>query len=155
MCDKPSYDFVKNLPPCLQNDLNYTGIKMPCETPGDSSKPPPALSEPAAPPCDPCGSWLERYYLDVPMLQSIIHSLEDQVARLTSQKAKSTTTDKKQRTTGSIFLRMWSRLQRSSIQNWRSSNSLIGMTIICLYDKLISSVYSVDLLCHISMHYCI
>jgi hypothetical protein len=33
LCTKPSYDFVKNLPPCLQNDPNYPGIKMPCETP--------------------------------------------------------------------------------------------------------------------------
>jgi hypothetical protein len=105
LCDKPAYDFVKNLPPCLQNDPNYPGIKMPCETPGDSSKPPPALAEPAAPPCDQCGSWLERYYLDVPMLQSRIHALEDQVARLTSQKAKMPSTDKKQRTTGSILFK--------------------------------------------------
>jgi hypothetical protein len=105
LCDKPSYDFVKNLPPCLQNDPNYPGIKMPCETPGDSSKPPPVPSEPAAPPCDQCGSWLERYYLDVPMLQSRIHALEDQVARLTSQKAKMPSTDKKQRTTGSILFK--------------------------------------------------
>jgi hypothetical protein len=96
LCDKPSYDFVNNLPPCLQNDPNYPGIKVPCETPGDSSKPPPVISEPAAPPCDQCGSWLERYYLDVPMLQSRIHALEDQVARLTSQKAKMPSTDKKQ-----------------------------------------------------------
>jgi hypothetical protein len=105
LCAKPSYDFVKNLPPCLQNDPNYPGIKLPCETPGDSSKPSPALPQPAVPPCDQCGSWLERYYLDVPMLQSRIHSLEDQVARLTSQKAKLQATDKKQRTTGSILFK--------------------------------------------------
>jgi hypothetical protein len=51
-CDKPTYDFVKNLPPCLLNDPNYPNIKMPCEAPGDSSKPPPVLSQPTAPPCD-------------------------------------------------------------------------------------------------------
>jgi hypothetical protein len=39
------------------------------------------------------------------MLQSRIHSLEDQVARLTSQKAKLQATDKKQRTTGSILFK--------------------------------------------------
>jgi hypothetical protein len=105
LCDKPSYDFVKNLPHCLQSDPNFPGIKMPCETPGDSLKPPPVLSEPAAPPCDHCGSWLERYYLDVPMLRAIIHSLEDQVARLTSQKQKMPSTDKKQRTIGSILFK--------------------------------------------------
>jgi hypothetical protein len=99
LCDKPSYDFVNNLPPCLQNDPNYPFIKMPYETPGDKSKPPPATAETTAPPCEQCGSWLERYYLDVPMLQSRIHALEDQVARLTSQKAKMSSTEKNQRTT--------------------------------------------------------
>jgi hypothetical protein len=105
LCAKPSYDFVSNLPPCLQNDPNYPGIKLPCETPGHSSKPSPALSKPTVPPCDQCGSWLERYYLDVPMLQSKIKSLEDQVTLLTSQKAELQTTDKKQRTTGSILFK--------------------------------------------------
>lgn len=96
---------MKNLPPCLQSDPGYPGIKMPCETPGDSSKPPTSLVEPATPPCDQCGSWLERYYLDVPMLQSRVHALEDQVARLTSQKVKMPSTDKKQRTIGSILFK--------------------------------------------------
>jgi hypothetical protein len=105
LCAKPSFDLVSNLPPCLQNDPNYPGIKLPCKTPGDSSKPSPALPKPTVPPCDQCGSWLERYYLDVPMLQSKIHSLEDQVSRLTSQKAELQTTDKKQRTTGSILFK--------------------------------------------------
>jgi hypothetical protein len=105
LCAKPSFDFVSNLPPCLQNDPNYPGIKLPCPNPGPSSKPSPALPKSTAPPCDQCGSWLERYYLDVPMLQSRIHSLEDQVARLTSQKAELQATDKKQRTTGSILFK--------------------------------------------------
>lgn len=105
LCAEPSYDFVSNLPPCLQNDPNYPGIKLPCKAPDYSSKPSPALSKSTVPPCDQCGSWLERYYLDVPMLQSIIHYLEDQVARLTSQKVELQATDKKQRTTGSILFK--------------------------------------------------
>jgi hypothetical protein len=95
LCAKPSCNFVKNLPPCLQNDPNHPGIKLPCETPDDSSKPSPALPRPTVPPCEQCSSWLERYYLDVAKLQSRIHSLEDKVARLTSQKAKLKSTDKK------------------------------------------------------------
>ena len=105
LCAEPSFEFVSNLPPCLQNDPNYPGIKLPCETPSHSSKTSPALSKPTVPSCDQCSSWLERYYLDVPMLQSKIHSLEDQVVRLTSQKAKLQATDKKQRTTGSILFK--------------------------------------------------
>jgi hypothetical protein len=96
---------VSNLPPCLQDDPNYPGIKLPCEAPGHLSKPSPALFKPTVPPCDQCSSWLERYYLDVPILQSRIQSLEDQVALLTSQKAKLQATDKKQKTTGSILFK--------------------------------------------------
>jgi hypothetical protein len=105
LCDKPAYDFVKNLPPCLRDDPNYPVIKMPCETPGDSSKPSLVPSQLATSPCEQCGMWLERYYLDVPMLQSRIHDLEDHVAKLTSQKAKMPSTDKKQRTTGLILFK--------------------------------------------------
>jgi hypothetical protein len=50
LCDKPSYEFVKNLPPCLQDDPNFPGIEMPCGTLGDSSKSPPA--QPTVSPCD-------------------------------------------------------------------------------------------------------
>jgi hypothetical protein len=102
---KPSYDFMSNLPPCLQNDPDYPGIKLPCKAPGHSSKPSSTLPETAMPPCDQCVSWLERYYVDVPMLQSRIHYLEDQVARLTSQKDELQTTDKKHRTIGSILFK--------------------------------------------------
>jgi hypothetical protein len=98
---EPSYDFVSNLPPCLKDDPNYPGIKLPCETLGHLSKP----SKPTQSPCDQCNSWLERYFIDVPILQSKIQSLEDQIAVLTSQKAKLQTTDKKQKTTGSILFK--------------------------------------------------
>jgi hypothetical protein len=105
LCANPPYDFVSNLPPCLQNDPDYPGIKLPCDTPGRISKPSPALSKSTVPPCDQCGLWLERYYLDVPMLQSKIKSLEDQVTLLTRQKAELQATDKRQRTTGSILFK--------------------------------------------------
>jgi hypothetical protein len=39
------------------------------------------------------------------MLQSRIHALEDQVAKLTSHNAKLQPTDKKQQTTGSILFK--------------------------------------------------
>ena len=55
--------------------------------------------------CDQCGLWLERYYLDVPKLQSKIHDLENQVAKLTGQNEKEQPNDKKQRTTGSILFK--------------------------------------------------
>jgi hypothetical protein len=61
LCDKPPYDFVKNLPPCLRDDPNFPSIEIPRETLGDSSKPSPA--QPTVSPCDQCGLWMERYYL--------------------------------------------------------------------------------------------
>jgi hypothetical protein len=94
LCDKPPYDFVKNLPPCLRDNPDFPGIEPPHGTLGESSKP--SAAQPAAPPCDQCGLWLERYYLDVPMLQSRIHDLENQVAKLTGHNAKVQPNDKKQ-----------------------------------------------------------
>jgi hypothetical protein len=103
LCDKPPYDFVKNLPPCLRDNPDFPGIEPPHETLGESSKP--STTQPVAAPCDQCGLWLERYYLDVPRLQSKIHDLENQVAKLTGQNAKVLPNDKKQRTTGSILFK--------------------------------------------------
>jgi hypothetical protein len=94
LCDKTAHDFVKNLPTCLRDDPNFPGIELPRGTLGDSSKPSAAQS--AVPSCDQCGLWLERYYLDVPMLQYRIHDLEDQVAKLTGHNAKMQPSDKKQ-----------------------------------------------------------
>jgi hypothetical protein len=102
LCSEPPYDFVSNLPPCLKNNPSYPGIKLPNETLGNVTKPSPALSKPGQSSCDQCDLWLERYYMDVPLLQSKIKSLESQVAVLTSQRDKLQATDRKQRTTGSI-----------------------------------------------------
>jgi hypothetical protein len=60
-------DFVDNLPPCLRDNPDYPVIKPSRETLRESSKPP--LAQKVASPCDQCGLWLERYYLDVPKLQ--------------------------------------------------------------------------------------
>jgi hypothetical protein len=102
LCSEPPYDFVLNLPPCLRNNPSYPGIELPNKTLGNVTKPSPASSKPRQSSCDHCDVWLERYYLDVPLLQSKIESLEHQIAVLTSQKNKLQATDSKQRTTGSI-----------------------------------------------------
>jgi hypothetical protein len=102
-CDKPPYDFVENLPPCLRDNPDFPGIEPPHETLGESSKPPSVQT--VAPPCDQCGLWLERYYSDVPKLQSKIRDLENQVAKLTGRNAREQPNDKKQRTTGSILFK--------------------------------------------------
>jgi hypothetical protein len=101
--DKPPHDFVKNLPPCLRDNPDFPGIEPPLETLGESSKPPSA--QPVAASCDQCGLWIERYYSDVPTLQSRIYELENQVAKLTGRNAREQPNDKKQRTTGSILFK--------------------------------------------------
>jgi hypothetical protein len=88
------------LPPCLKDKPDYPGIKPSRETLGESSKPP--VAQKVASPCDQCGLWLEKYYSDVPKLQSKIYNLEKQVALLTGQDAKGRSSDKNKRTAGSI-----------------------------------------------------
>jgi hypothetical protein len=105
LCSEPPYDFVSNLPPCLKNNPSYPGIKLPNETLGVLNKPSPAISKPGQSSCDQCNVWLERYYTDVPLLQSKIKSLENQVTVLTSERDKLQANDKKQKTTGSIVFR--------------------------------------------------
>jgi hypothetical protein len=39
LCPEPPYDFVSNLPPCLKDDPNYPGIKLPRETLGHLANP--------------------------------------------------------------------------------------------------------------------
>jgi hypothetical protein len=101
--DETPYDFIDNFPPCLRDNPDYPGIKPPFETRGESSNPPSAQK--VATPRDQCGLWLERYYLDVPKLQSKIQDLESQVARLTGRNDKAQPNDKNQRTTGSILFK--------------------------------------------------
>jgi hypothetical protein len=105
LCSEPPYDFVSNFPPCLKNNPSYPGIKLPSETLGDLTKPSPAFSKLGQSSCDQCNVWLERYYTDVPLLQSKIKSLENQVAVFTSQRDKLQANDKKKKTTCSIIFR--------------------------------------------------
>jgi hypothetical protein len=105
LCSEPPYDFVSNLLPCLRKNPTYPEIKLPNETLGDLNKPSPAFSKPGQSSCDQCNVWLECYYIDVPLLQLKIKSLENQVAVLTSERDKLQATDKKQKTTGSIVFR--------------------------------------------------
>jgi hypothetical protein len=105
LCFDPSYDYVSNFPPCLKNNPNYPGIKLHNETLGDLNKPSPAILKPAQTSCIQCNVWLECYYADVPLLQSKIKSLENQVTVLSRERNRIQANDKKQKTTGSIVFR--------------------------------------------------
>jgi hypothetical protein len=58
LCSKPPHDFVRNLPPCLQDNPDFTGIEPLHETLGESSKPPSV--QPVVASCDQCGLWIEK-----------------------------------------------------------------------------------------------
>jgi hypothetical protein len=105
LCSEKPYDYVSNLPPCLKDNPNYPGIKLRNETPCDLSKPSPAISKQEQTSCIQCSVWLEQYYTSVPLLQSKIKSLEDQVTVLTRERNRLQANDKKQKTTGSIVFR--------------------------------------------------
>jgi hypothetical protein len=105
LCSTKPYDYVSNFPPCLKNNPNYPGIKLHNENPGDLNKPLPILSKPGQPSCIQCNVWLERYYTDVPLLQSKIKSLEEQVTVLSKERDRLQASEKKQKTTGSIIFR--------------------------------------------------
>jgi hypothetical protein len=105
LCSKKPYDYVSNLPPCLKNNPNYPGIKLHNETPGGLNKPSPVISKPEQPSCIQCNTWLERYYIDVPLLQSKIKALEEQVTVLAKENHRLQASEKKQKTTGSIVFR--------------------------------------------------
>jgi hypothetical protein len=105
LCSEPPYDYVSNLPPCLKNNPSYPGIKLHNETLGDLNKPLAVVSKPEQSSCSQCDVWLERYDTDVPLLQSKIKSLENQVTVLLREKDRLQANDKKQKTTGSIVFR--------------------------------------------------
>jgi hypothetical protein len=105
LCSMETYDYVSNLPLCLKNDPNYPGIKLHNKTPGNLKEPSPVMPKPDKPSCTQCNAWLERYYTDVPLLQSKIKSLEEQVTVLSKERDRLQANEKKQKTTGSIVFR--------------------------------------------------
>jgi hypothetical protein len=105
LCSIEPYDYVSNLPPCLKDDPSFLGIKFHSGTHGNSKEPSPVMPRPEQPPCTQCNSWLERYYMDVPLLQSKIKSLEEWVTMLSKENDKLQANDKRQKTMGSIIFR--------------------------------------------------
>jgi hypothetical protein len=77
LCSVKPYDYVTNLPPCLRDDPNFPRIKLDREPTGQIRISSPMHTQPVQPQCNECQLWLDRYYRDVPLLQSRIKSLED------------------------------------------------------------------------------
>ena len=93
LCSGKPYDYVTNLPPCLKDNPDFPGIKLNSEPIGRMETSPPvntvtANTQSIQPQCNECQSWLDRYYRDVPLLQSRMKSLEDQVNFLTKENGR-------------------------------------------------------------------
>jgi hypothetical protein len=102
---EPPYDYISNFPPCLKNIPSFSGIRIPNETLDDLNKPSTVVLKLGKTSCSQCDVWLEHYYTDVPLLQSKIKSLENQVTLLTRERDKLQANEKKQKTIGSIVFR--------------------------------------------------
>jgi hypothetical protein len=105
LCSMEPYDYVSNLPLCLKNDPKFPGIKLHSDTPSNLIEPSPAMPRPNQPPCTQCDAWIERYYIDVPLLQSKIKSLEERVTALSKERDRLQANEKEQKTTGSIVFK--------------------------------------------------
>jgi hypothetical protein len=75
------------------------------ETPVGLNKPSLVLSKPKQPSCIQCNAWLEHYYINIPLLQSKIKALEEQVTVLAKENHRLQASEKKQKTTSSIVFR--------------------------------------------------
>jgi hypothetical protein len=114
LCSGKPYDYVTNLPPCLKDNIDFPGIKLSSEPTGQMENSPPvntitANTQSIQLQCSECQSWLDRYYRDVPLLQSRLKSLEDQVNLLTKENGRlqsiAQTKEKRQKTTGYVVFK--------------------------------------------------
>jgi hypothetical protein len=90
----------------LRDDPNFPGIKLDSGTAGKLGDSPPVMTRPDQPQCNECNSWLDRYYTDVPLLQSRIKSLEDQVNVLTKENDRLPANDKSLRRPQGLYFKM-------------------------------------------------
>jgi hypothetical protein len=114
LCPDRPFDYVSNLPPCLKDNPLFLGIQLrdkpTCQM--DDSPNVNAISANAQslqPQCNECRSWIDRYYTDVPLLQSQLKSLKDQVDSLTNENNRlqsiAQAKEKHQKTTGSVIFK--------------------------------------------------
>jgi hypothetical protein len=83
-CHKPDpnqpFDYVNNLPPCLEGSKGFTGINLgqgPTTGSVDVLAPNYTLPRQIAPVvhCEVCLHWIGQYYKDIPILQERIKAL--------------------------------------------------------------------------------
>jgi len=67
-----SYNFVDNLPPCLKHSEGFPGIKLSNKSTAHVRDVSVHNQEATIvqPQCDSCLFWIDKYYVDIPILQS-------------------------------------------------------------------------------------
>ena len=85
-----TFDYVNNLPPCLKDNKEFTGIKLGQRLTVDSGSVlthSHVLPQPIAPSVhfEVCLHWIGQYYIDIPVLQEKIKALTTQNKSLTNE----------------------------------------------------------------------
>jgi hypothetical protein len=115
-CSEPDqpFDYVNNLPPCLKDNKEFTGIKIGQRPTVGSSDVLPhnyTLPQPIAPAahCEVCLHWIGQYYTDIPILQVRIKALVAQNDSLANEnrelKANAQRQVKRLKRTGNIIIK--------------------------------------------------
>jgi hypothetical protein len=78
--DAIQYDFVSNLPPFLNNQEGFSGIRHDLKQFTEQTKAPSAKQTQPLPTiepvhCENCLDWVERYYRDIPCLQDRLNQM--------------------------------------------------------------------------------
>jgi len=117
-CLKPdldqAYNFVDNLPPCLKHNQGFLGIKFDNKPIGNSGDVPAhdhgySQTTITDSRCEICLFWIDKYYTDIPIMQSQIKTLTVQVESLTDENHRLKSTVQRQgkrlKTTGNIIVK--------------------------------------------------
>jgi hypothetical protein len=111
--DRP-YNFVDNLPPCLKDNPEFPGVKLCNESTIRMEGSPVhnlvcSNATATQSKCEVCLSWIDRYYTDIPILQSRVKALKDQVDVLTSENLRLESViqgkEKRMKTTGHVIFK--------------------------------------------------
>jgi hypothetical protein len=111
--DRP-YNFVDNLPPCLKNNPEFPGVKL-------GNEPTVCVegvlvhnhvcshATAAQSKCEVRLSWIDRYYTNIPILQSRVKALKDQIDVLTRENHRLESViqgkEKRIKTTGNVVFK--------------------------------------------------
>ena len=105
---------MDNLPPCLKYNANFPGVKLGNESTVCVEDAPIhnhvcSHATVTQSKCEVCLSWIDRYYTDIPILQSWVKALTDQIVVLTKENHMLESViegkEKRMKTTGNVVFK--------------------------------------------------